>query len=149
VPPDSAWLGNTARLAVLLLDAQLGAIDRRSDAQALPARADSALRENTEPPHFIGLGNLIVAGLWEASGNPGRALNAVRRRPVQYIHRPFYATTLRVEGRLAEAVGDRAGAIDAYRRYLALRTNPEPPVGGEVGQVRAELARIAEEEVTP
>jgi hypothetical protein len=55
-------------LARLLLDAQLGRHDRRPNAPALLARADSALRTNAEPVDFNGLGNLIVAGLWEASG---------------------------------------------------------------------------------
>jgi tetratricopeptide (TPR) repeat protein len=145
VPPDSAWLGRNAQLAALLLDAQLGALDRRPEAPTLLARADSALTKNAEPVYFIGLGNLIVAGLWEASGDPGRALAAVRRRIFNLAHPPFWTTTLRQEGRLADLAGDRPGAIEAYRRYLALRTNPEPAIAPQVEQVRAELARLVGE----
>jgi tetratricopeptide (TPR) repeat protein len=153
VPSDSAWLGRNSRLAALLIDAQLAALDRRPDAPALLARADSALRMNAEPIYFQGainaLGNLIVAGLWEASGDPARALAAVRRRTFQLGQHLFFATVLRQEGRLAELAGDRPGAIEAYRRYLALRTNPEPMLKPQVDQVRAELARLASEEKTP
>jgi hypothetical protein len=55
---------------------------------------------------------------------------------------------LRQEGRLAELAGDRRGAIEAYRRYLALRTNPDPSIKPQVEQVRAELARLVGEEGT-
>jgi tetratricopeptide (TPR) repeat protein len=143
VPPDSAWLGRNARVAALLLDAQLGALDRRPQAPAQLARADSALRTNVEPVQFVALGNLIVARLWEASGDPARALAAVRRRIFDYTQHPFLTTMLRQEGRLAELTGDRPGAIEAYQRYLALRPDPEPALQPQVEQVRAELARLA------
>ena len=39
---------------------------------------------------------------------------------------------------------DRAGAIAAYRHYLALRSNPEPALRPAVQAVRAELAKLAE-----
>jgi tetratricopeptide (TPR) repeat protein len=146
VPPDSAWLGRNARVAALLLDAQLGALDRRPQAPAQLARVDSALRTNAEPVQFVALGNLIVARLWEASGDPARALGAVRRRIFDYTQHPFLATMLRQEGRLAELTGDRPGAIEAYRRYLALRPDPEPALQPQVEQVRAELARLAGED---
>ena len=51
----------------------------------------------------------------------------------------------REEGRLAALVGDRAGAIDAYSQYLAMRYNPEPSVKPEVDRVRAELAGLVGE----
>ncbi len=54
------------------------------------------------------------------------------------------AVSLREEGRLAAAVGNRAGAIRAYRHYLALRSDPEPARWPDVERVRAELARLLE-----
>jgi hypothetical protein len=56
---------------------------------------------------------------------------------------------LREEGRLADLAGDRAGAIDAYTRYLALRSDPEPSLQPEVERVRAELARLVGEKPGP
>jgi hypothetical protein len=41
----------------------------------------------------------------------------------------------------------REGAIRAYRHYLALRTDPEPPVAAQVAAVRAELRRLEGETV--
>ena len=145
LPPDSIWVGRNARLAALLLDAQLGALDRRPEAPAQLARADSALRTNAEPVSFIALCNLMVARLWEEGGDPARALGAVRRRIFDYTQHPFLTTMLRQEGRLAELTGDRPGAIEAYHRYLALRPDPEPSLQPQVEQIRAELARLVGE----
>ena len=52
---------------------------------------------------------------------------------------------LREEGRLADLAGDREAAIEAYRHYLALRTDPEPSLQPQIEQVRAELARLVGE----
>jgi hypothetical protein len=49
---------------------------------------------------------------------------------------------LREEGRLAALVGDREGAIDAYIKYLELRSDPEPVLLDEVAAVRNELAQL-------
>ena len=53
------------------------------------------------------------------------------------------STPLREEGRLAALVGDTAGAIRAYRQYLALRSDPEPALHADVERVRA-LVRTLE-----
>jgi hypothetical protein len=34
------------------------------------------------------------------------------------------------------------GAIKAYRHYLALRSNPEPPLRTERDSIRAEVSRL-------
>jgi hypothetical protein len=49
---------------------------------------------------------------------------------------------LRDEGRLAALVGDRDGAIRAYRLFTALRATAEPTIQPEVRAVRAELVRL-------
>ncbi|HXI22149.1 MAG TPA: hypothetical protein VNH46_13735, partial [Gemmatimonadales bacterium] len=86
--------------------------------------------------------NLLLARMLGRYGEPGRALAAARRRiyraAVNYPDAlPEY---LREEGRLAALVGDTAGAIRAYRHYLALRENPDPPWRAPWDSVRAELA---------
>jgi hypothetical protein len=48
-------------------------------------------------------------------------------------------------GRLATLVGNREGAIEAYRHYLALRHDPEPSVRPAVDRVRFELAKLVSE----
>ena len=52
------------------------------------------------------------------------------------------STHLREEGRLAARVGDRAGAIRAWEHYLALRSNPEPPLIAERDSIRAQVDRL-------
>ncbi len=89
--------------------------------------------------------NLLAARLWEKLGEPKRALAAVRRREYHHQVVGYQADLLREEGRLAALTGDRRGAIEAYRRYLALRTDPEPSLVPEVEGVRRALARLVGE----
>jgi tetratricopeptide (TPR) repeat protein len=88
--------------------------------------------------------NLTLARLHEFRGDPLAALAATRRRAVQYEpgFNLLLSTQLREEGRLALAVGDTAGAVRAYRHYLALRPDPEPSLRADVARVRAELTRL-------
>jgi len=77
------------------------------------------------------LPNLLVADLWEARGEHGRALAAVRRRRNRYPRGcgPYQLPEFLVrEGRLAAMLGDTASAIEAYDHYLKLRTNPDSGV---------------------
>jgi tetratricopeptide (TPR) repeat protein/TolB-like protein len=132
----------------LILEALLASADSTPDASAKLVQVDSMLRDApvTLGP-LIQAGNLIVARLWERSGDLPRALAAVRRR-VRLIGGPeLYATYLREEGRLAAATGDREGAARAYRRYLTLRENAEPSLQPQVVKVRTELARIERERI--
>jgi serine/threonine-protein kinase len=127
----------------MILDAQLAAEDKRSDAGIRLAKLDSMLRD---APVTLGpllqAGNLVAARLWERSGDPFRALAALRRR-VRLIGKPeLYATYLREEGRLAAVTGDRDGARRAYHRYLNLRSDAEPSLQPQVAAVRRELARL-------
>lgn len=120
--------------------AMVAAGTHQATAPTLVARLDSLLRA----PWWNGdygqtmIGNLIAARLHETRGDVRRALEAVRR--VNDVH--FLSTKLREEGRLAAQVGDRSGAIRAYRHYLALRSNPEPALRPEVERVRAALRRL-------
>jgi hypothetical protein len=87
--------------------------------------------------------NLILAHLWEREGDLPRALAAARRRSCPFDTCPRYlSTSLREEGRLAALSGDTAGAVRAYRHYLALRPNPAPSVKPAVERVRLELAAL-------
>jgi serine/threonine-protein kinase len=90
--------------------------------------------------------NLVVARVAEYQGDLPLALRAVRRRASGFGLVPiFLSTFLREEGRLSALTGDTAGAIRAYRHYLALRRDPEPALRPEVEQVRAELTALLSE----
>ncbi len=102
------------------------------------------------PASFWGAGNLVLARLWETLGEDERALAALRRREYHWGFGVAYLSSyLREEGRLAARIGDREGAISAYRHYLTLRSDPEPAATAEVDRVREELARLLAEEGGP
>ena len=94
------------------------------------------------PCGFEDFVNLEVARLRERQGDLRAALAAVRRRPYAYHLTDYLAAHLRAEGRLAALTGDSAGAVGAYRHYLALRSDVEPSVRPSVDSVRAELAKL-------
>jgi hypothetical protein len=141
--PESLLATYTSDYAARLLDAQLAALDGRPDARARLEELDSLLRSApTGGDFFERIGNIEAARLWHAQGEPGRALASIRRRLEglqTYGELPHY---LRNEGRYATLAGDRNGAILAYRRYLMLRGEAEPPLQHQVDTVRAELAAL-------
>ena len=89
--------------------------------------------------------NFTIARLREAQGDLPAALAAIRRREIDYF--PPYLWSLpaflRQEGRLAALTGDLAGALDAYDRYLTLRTDPMPSLRPQRDSVLAERAVLA------
>ncbi len=136
---DSVAVTQYGALCAALLDAIRSASLRLPDASSQLERADTAAR--TYPVGQSLGSNLVVARLAEAQGDLHLALRAVRRGPGRYSMFPWYLSTfLREEGRLAALTGDTAGAVQAYRHYLALR--PDPDVAPEVARVRAALAAL-------
>jgi hypothetical protein len=104
---------------------------------------DSLSRRN--PPGWDETFNLVVARLLESQSNLPGALAAVRRNVYGLGWRRFLSTYLREEGRLAARTGDKAGARRANRHYLALRSDPEPPLRADRDSLRAEVARFGGE----
>lgn len=127
---------------VMLLRALDAVLAGQPDAGILVARADSAFREGPGGPQFP-YARLLLARLFERLDDPEAALRNLRDRCRFCPASVYYlADRLREEGRLAAALGDRAGALDAYRRYLVLRGEPEPAVQPQVDSVRRELAAL-------
>jgi hypothetical protein len=165
-PGDSPRSVATDNTCAALLEAKLAAASRSADADAALDRLDALIRSgpggqrNGPPVAFtlspayvrstVGISpvgfedfvNLEVARLRERQGDVKAALAAVRRRGYAYHLTDYFAPHLREEGRLAALTGDRAGAIRAYRHYLALRSDPEPSLRPAVDAVRAELAKL-------
>jgi hypothetical protein len=141
-PRGSAWLAEVTEERAILLDAQVAALDHRSDAAAVLARLDSATQFGHHDVRFTSIGGRVAARLWEERGDPRRALAALRRR-AHAIGANYYESAWQREvGRLAAIVGEREAAIRAYRIYLIRRSNPEPALAAEVAHVRAELTRL-------
>jgi tetratricopeptide (TPR) repeat protein len=141
--------GGTAaeRLCEATVDAMLAL--RRGDPSAAGAiaRVDELLRSGLTE-FFLGDGlfdyaSIALARLLEATGDRAGALTALRRRPYFIGWQPFLASSLRYEGQLAAALGDRDGAVRAYEHHLALRHDPEPALRAATDSARAELARIS------
>jgi hypothetical protein len=88
---------------------------------------------------------LTLARLRESQGDFARALAVMRHRGYGRAGGGgpnFLATCFREEGHLAALTGDRLGAIRSYRKYLALRSRPEPTLQQDVDHVRSELALL-------
>lgn len=115
-----------------------------AEAQLAPAaleRLDALLSAGSDMQHFFPTVAAVIASrLYDARGDRAHALDLARRRTFWWNW--MLSTPLREEGRLAALVGDTAGAIRAYRQYLALRSDPEPKLQPEVERVRAMLRRL-------
>ena len=110
----------------------------RRDAALLRARVDSeSLSGCCLAPHSI---NLLLASAYELAGNDSAALSALRRG--KGTGPASLSTYLLREGRLAARLGDRAGAIRAYKHYLALRSDPERRLRLQRDSIRAEVDRL-------
>ncbi len=134
----------SAALCSALLEATRASALRLPDARTKLAKADAAARTSYVLTAPLGA-NLVIARLAADQGDLALALRAVRRRGSGLGQFPWYLSTyLREEGRLAARTGDTAGAVRAYRHYLALRPKPEPEVKPEVELVRAELTQLSQ-----
>jgi hypothetical protein len=166
VPGDSPQSRASSTICATLLEAKLAAASGAADAGAALDRLDALIRtgpggQRNGPPvaftlspayvrstvgispvAFEDFANLEVARLRERQGNLRAALEALRRRAYSYHLSDYLARHLREEGRLAALTGDSAGAIKAYRHYLALRSDPEPALWPAVEAIRVELARL-------
>jgi hypothetical protein len=165
-PGDSPASHTTATVCRVLLEAKLAAASGAAGAADALDRLDTLMRSGPggsrngppvaftlspayvrsmvgiSPVGFEDFANLEVAHLRERQGDLQAALAAVRRRPYAYHLTDYLAAHLREEGRLAAMTGDRAGAVRAYRHYVALRSDPEPALRPAVDTIRAELAKL-------
>ena len=138
-------LKDTGPVCAMLLDAIGATLMDRPDAEERLTKLDSALATGPHTPFatFKVPANLAAARLHELQGNPERALAAVRRRVYDLDGTAFLlATSLRLEGRLAAELGDTEGAMEAYRHYLVLRSDPDPTLQGQADSVRESLAEL-------
>ena len=147
--------GGQPTLCAAVIEAQVAAGSSHAGADARLARLDSLARVSPAVTSWILTpANLVVADLGERRGQLAEALAATRRR--SYIadvgeHRILVAlpAMLRAEGRLAAKTGDTAGAILAYRHYLALLAQPEPALRPQADSVRRALEALGVRQRSP
>jgi serine/threonine-protein kinase len=144
---DTSWLTAEGRFCAETAEALLAARVGAPDALTRRLALDSAMR--TGPPLYdLGTSggsaptNLLLAELYTEAGDTLRALSVVRRRPFNWFNPVLLTSNLLMEGRLAAATGDTAGAARAYRHYLGLRSQPEPPLVAQRDSVARELGDL-------
>jgi hypothetical protein len=147
---DEGVAGFNARheaLCVSMTEAWL-AVDRKTpDALSRLRHVDSVAATGYPAEPGLVEAVFVLPRLWESLGDASAALRAIRRRPYHWGIALVVgaAEVAREEGRIAALAGDREGAIQAYRRYLAIRVEPDSSLKPEVEQVRRELARLERE----
>jgi hypothetical protein len=141
LPPVSA----APAVCAGLLEAWLVTLTKPGEAVPRLRRLDSLVLSPEIAADAIAYAPILMARLYESVGQPGLALHAIRKRVYMSGWPRYLATAWREEGRLAELNGDRAGARDVYRRYLAIRHSPESEVSGQVKEVQRLLAALETE----
>lgn len=142
--PDSAVVSSQSRLCAVTLQMLLVSLTHDSAPNDVVPHLDSLLL--TGPVAFPVMGidgaNVAIIGPLLARRDVTAALAASRRH--LYGRGPLrtLAILLAYEGRVSAMTGDTAGAIRAYRHYLALREDAEPSYRRKVDQIRSELARL-------
>ena len=142
-PPAGPRSRGSSSLCIAAVEAQLAAARSRPDAAAALDRLNALLAAGSDVQYLMpSVATVIAARLYGARGELNHALALARRRTFWWNW--MLSTPLREEARLATLGGDYTGALRAYRRYLALRSAPEPAVRRDVERVRAEIERLEE-----
>jgi len=123
----------------------LGGADQLDSLETLMRSGPRWLIFGAPPVTPVAAANWFIAKKRDAEGNIPAALAAIRRRERSYYPTYLWALPafLREEGRLAALAGDTTGAIAAYKHYLVLRTDPDPPFKPQRDSVMTELAKLA------
>jgi hypothetical protein len=131
---------------IAMIEAMQAHLLRRADTRQRVVQLDSLLATADYKTVHSGrsaMTAIVAALIFESLGDNERAFTAVRRRSVWWNNDQVYlATQLREEGRLAALAGHRERAIDAYRHYLTLRSDPDPSLRQEADRIRQELVRL-------
>ncbi len=119
-----------------ILDAIVSVFTARTSALRDVVRLDSLMLGGPAVSDAGTYAHIVVARLYERLGEPRRALEAIRNRTYMVGWPRYLATARQEEGRLATLLGDREGARDSYRRYLALRFQAETAARDQDANVR-------------
>jgi DNA-binding SARP family transcriptional activator len=119
-----------------LLQAWLAVTLMQPGAERAVARLDSLAFTAAASGDAIMYAPVLIARLHERLGDPHAALTAIRRRAKDVGWPRYLATGWHDEGRYAMAAGATGEAREAFRRYLVLRSEPDPELRGRVDTVR-------------
>jgi tRNA A-37 threonylcarbamoyl transferase component Bud32/TolB-like protein/tetratricopeptide (TPR) repeat protein len=143
-PRDRPWAANTSTLFEALISAQLSGARRAPDLLGRLERIDSLLVDAPalDRRSARGVGNFVLAELWERAGAPERALRAITRRDGQFAYAMYNADRMRRTARLARQLGRRDEEMAALQHFVEMRVFAEPHLQAEVEQARARLAEL-------
>jgi hypothetical protein len=122
-----------------LLDASLAVLHGLPNAAARLQQVDSLVFTPQVSGDAIAYAPLLLARLHQRRGDAALALQALRRRTYMSGWPRYLANMWIEEARLATQVGDSSGADVAYRRFLALRSEPEQDLAPAVEAVKSLL----------
>lgn len=119
-----------------LLQAWLAVTLMQPGAEREVARLDSLAFTAAPSGDAITYAPVLIARLHARLGDPHAALAAIRRRTKDVGWPRYLATAWHDEGRYAMAAGVPGVAREAFRRYLLLRSQPDPELRGQMDTVR-------------
>jgi DNA-binding SARP family transcriptional activator/TolB-like protein len=119
-----------------LLQAWLAVTLMQPDAGRTVARLDSLAFTAAPSGDAVMYAPVLIARLHLRLGDPRAAAAGVRRRANEAGWPRYMATVWKEEGQYALAVGAIDEAREAFRRYLVLRSKPDPELRAEVERVR-------------
>jgi tetratricopeptide (TPR) repeat protein len=119
-----------------LLHAALAVAQNQPNAPMLLQRLDSLVFTPQVAGDAAMYAPLLLSRLYEHRGDHQSALRAIRRRPYMSGWPRYLANAWLREGQLAELARDSASATAAYRRFLALRDEPDEELMAQVETVR-------------
>jgi DNA-binding SARP family transcriptional activator/tetratricopeptide (TPR) repeat protein len=138
---DPVLVGTPPGFCAPLLSAMFAVLKGESTAREQLLALDTMVLTSTAAGDLTTYGHIALSRLHRRLGNAEQALLAVRRRPYLSGGWPRYlASTHLEEGELAQQAGDIPGAVDAFTRYLALRSTSTDARAVLVGAVRDSLA---------
>ncbi len=139
--PDPVLIGTPSSFCAPLLSAMFAVLKGEPAARDQLQGLDTLVLTSTAAGDLSTYGHIAVSRLHRRLGNAEQALLAIRRRPYLSGGWPRYLATSHLEeGELAQQAGDIPGAVDAYTRYLALRSTTADARAVLVGAVRDSLA---------
>jgi eukaryotic-like serine/threonine-protein kinase len=138
------WNANKHRVFDTAIGAQLGVARRAPDARARVEALDSLLIHAPELDRreVRTTGNLVLAELWERTGEAERALQVAKRRDGQLGYTMFRSERLQRVARLSRQLGRRDEERAALQEFVNLRVNAEPHLQPDVERARARLAEL-------
>jgi hypothetical protein len=112
--------------------AWVAVLEGRADAEFRVQTLDSLVLDGPAASDAASYVHIALGRFYSQLGRPRDALNALRRRTYMTGWPRYLATARQEEAEVAALLGDASVVQNSQRRYLALRTSPEPGLAARV-----------------